>query len=276
MNQYFTTYISIIVSSLTILSYLLALNEYYENKAYWDFFHINRKIRTNMRSGFHAEYLSYALVITGFFLIVDGCLVYFQKQVKNTYLFLLYYSAICFILFIIVFIVLYFIIRKFSLTDVNERRIWSNKKQYHQYVRKAYRLSFLKLSISYLLIVIALYFFSVNKAYYISGFLFAAAFIYLQFQNYSQRQQLIIETKWFDITRIGNETFVILAHNGDLVQMNKCSIYGKVLYINLDRAVIQRIEHISYQTIHIEKFEKICNGAICTEHYKVGYKRNFY
>lgn len=147
MDQNTITNGSIIISSLTILSYLLAINEYYENKAYWDYFHISDRIRTNMRSGFHAEYLSYALVIICFFLIIDGFLVYFQEQVKNTCLFLLYYSVICIVLFAVVLIALYFIVWKFSLTDVNERRVWENKKHYLQYVKKAYRLSLLRLSV---------------------------------------------------------------------------------------------------------------------------------
>ena len=49
MDQNTITNGSIIISSLTILSYLLAINEYYENKAYWDYFHISDRIRTNMR-----------------------------------------------------------------------------------------------------------------------------------------------------------------------------------------------------------------------------------
>lgn len=275
MNQDFITYISTAVSSLTILSYLLAINEYYDNKAYWDFFHIDNILRTNLRSGFHAEYLSYALVITCFFLIIDGVLVYFQEQIKNTYLFFIYYSSICLVLFIIAFIALYFIIWKFSLTDVNERRIWSNKNQYHQYVRKVYRLSLFRFCLPYLFIVIALYYFSVKKAYLISGILFTAAFIYLQFQNYSQRQQLIVGMKWFDIAKINNKTYVILANKGDMIQMNKCIIKKEILYIFLDDVEIRKIDCVNYRTNYFIKFEKICNGAICTKHYKIGYRDDF-
>lgn len=275
MDKELLTYISIIVSSLTILSYLLAINEYYDSKAYWDFFHIDKIIRTNMRSGFHAEYLSYALVITCFFLIIDGILVYFQEQIEDKYMFLIYYSTICILLFIIAFIALYIIIWKFSLTDINERRIWSNRKQYHQTIRAVYRLSLLRFCFPYLFIVIALYYFSVKKAYPISGILFTVAFIYLQFQNYSQRQQLIVEMKWFDIAKINDKTYVILANKGDMIQMNKCIIMKDILYVFLDDVKILKIDSIDYQTKYFKKFEKICNGAICTKHYKIGYRDDF-
>lgn len=274
-NQVLITYATTILSLLTILSYLLAINEYYGNKAYWDFFHIDFRIRTNMRSGFHAEHLSYASVITLFFLLIDGILIFYSELETNPIIFLFNYIIVCFVLFIISLFVLYIIIWKFHLTDVNERRIWNNLKLYRQYLWKVYCLSFLKLSIPYWLIISVLYYFSIKKAYLISAFLFASAFVYLQFQNYSQRQQLIIDMKWFDITKIQNETYVVLAHNGDLLQMNKCNIYNGILYIDLDKVVIQKKDYINYQTIYINKFEKICNGSICTEHHIAGYRNGF-
>lgn len=109
----------------------------------------------------------------------------------------------------------------------------------------------------------------------ISAFLFAVAFIYLQFQNYSHRQQMINETKWFNITSIGNESYVLLAYNGDLIQMNRCRLYKGILYISLDNVLIRNMNGVIYQTMYINRFEKICNGAICTEHYKARYRDGF-
>lgn len=272
----FKTYVPLVISLLTILSYLLAINEYYENKAYWDFFHIDDSIRTNMRSGFHAEYLSYALIITFIFIAIDNMLVFFANKLENKILFSLLYFGICLILFVVVFISLYFITIKFHLTDVNERNMWGDESEFLKHIRKIYKLQLIKLGISYWLIIIALYFYSILNYYLLSALIFASAFIFLQFQNYSQKQLSIIDKKWFDIVKEDNgSTYVILAHNGNSIQMNRCTLKKDILTINLDDVKIQTDNCINYQTTYVRKFEKTCNGSICTEHHIASYRKDF-
>ena len=264
-----------IASLLTVLSYLLAINEYYDNKAYWDFFHIDFRIRTNMRSGFHAEHLSYATVITLLFVVINEALIYFENKVESSFMFSLYYLVICIVLYVIAFIALFFIIWKFHLTDVNERIVWKEEEKYLQYIVKAYRLSLLRLSIPYWLLVVALYVFSIGKNYLLSAIIFASAFFFLQFQNYSQRQQLILDMKWFDITEYEDEKYVVLAYKGDYLQMNNCRINNDILYINLDKVVVLRKDAVKYTTTYVKRFEKICNNTVCTEHFITGYRKGF-
>ncbi len=275
MGDSLVSYAAFIISSLTILSYLLAINEYYNNKAYWDYFHIDDRIRTNMRSGFHAEYLSYALVITCVFILLDGVLVYFNDKVADKNDFIFYYILICIEIFVVSFGSLYFVIRKFNSQDVNERRIWTDVDSFVKYIFKLWGYSLIKLGIPYVLIVIALYFYSIETEYLMSVILFAIAFIVLQFVNYSQRQALLVNMKCFNIYKPNEEQFVVLAQHGNTAQMNRCTIDNGILNIYLDDVKILTSDCLDYQTIYVDKFEKYCNGAVCTKHYAFGFREDF-
>ena len=283
MEERLVHYATLIISSLTILSYFLSIYEYYNNKAYWDYFHIDDRLRTNMRSGFHAEYLSYALIFTCLLLVIDGALVFFNNKIADKDLFKLYYSLICIAIFVIASGVLYCIIKKFQSQDVNERRLWPDEKSYGSYLNKVFMLNLLKLGVPYGIIMPAIYLFSIGKKYLIAAILLAASFIYLQFMNYSERQQLIGYMKYFNIYKPTSNSdsdkdknmYVVLAQIGNTVQMNKCTINHGVLSINLDEVKILTTDSLDYRTMYFDKFIKICNGANCTKHYIVGYRDDF-
>ena len=246
MGDNIIKFVPIIISLLTVLSYFLAINEYYVKKAYWDFFHINECCRESMRSGFHAEYLSYALLILIMLAFIDYMLVYFWRIVRNPQK---NFLLLCAIIFVLVLIAAYIVIWKFNLTDVNERRIWESKRTYHQFIRKKYRFFIEKYGVPYWIVIFSLYYLSIKQKYIISVLLFTIAFVIIQFQNYSQQQQAIIDIKWFDIVSTEEGFYVVLGQNGELMQLNRCNIEKNTLFINLDEVMLRKINSITYKTI---------------------------
>lgn len=254
-----------IVSLLTVLSYFLSLNEYYTKKAYWDYFHIHENCRSGMRSGFHAEYLSYSIIVSALIIMVEKTINLLLKNVNEP---MPVYCIICVVLFWIIMFVLWGITKKFSLSDANERKVWESVQEYRGYITKRFCLFAIEYGFVYLVCVIFLYLFTIWKDYMLLLIPMVCIFVFMQVCNYSIRQQMILCQKYFDIITIDGQLYVALECVDGLYQLNVCE-YDKALKkltINLDCFIMYRKNRMDFNTVYVNKFNRKCNGEICKEH----------
>ncbi len=126
-----TEFIAIITFSVSILSGILAMIEYFRLKGKWDFYYLNDSGRSSIRHSFHPEYLATSLFIIGtmFFIVIN-------ENIRNIIDDVLSAIVIICIVTIIIYISSYVIFYMFSRSDV-EKGIYMQKEYYGIIAEKA-------------------------------------------------------------------------------------------------------------------------------------------
>lgn len=267
-----TVIIAFVVSGLSLLSYFLAINEYYNKKAYWDYYHVHDKCRSTMRSGFHAEYLSYAVVLMTILVIIFEIMQKFWNDIKNQWV--IACVLMCIALSLVLYVIFKVIIWKFHLTDINERLVWKSKEEYKKFIRIESNLYFKEYSICGSVILLGMFVSIKTQSLFIFGVFIISVFIFMQFENYSKRQILLSYRKWFDITIYNNQTYAIIEEYLDFFYLIKCEIDKERISLYLDNFLIVKMDCTNVETKYFSSIEKYCNSHQCNEHYKIGYRKD--
>lgn len=265
-----TVLIAFIISCLSILSYFLAINEYYTKKAYWDYYHVHDKCRSTMRSGFHAEYLSYAVVLLTVFIIIFEVIQRFWNNIKSNWL--VVYIVMSAVLSLALYIFFRLIIWKFHLTDVNERLVWKSIKEYKKFIKVKSKLYYKEYSICCVVILLGMFLSIKENSLFIFGVFIILVFIFMQFENYSKRQTLLSYRKWVDITVYDEHTYAIIEEHLDYFYLIKCKIDQDTLKLYLDDYLITKKDCMDAETKYFTNIEKYCHSHLCNNHYIIGYR----
>lgn len=211
------TVITIIVSSFTLLSYYLSINEYYCNKAYWAYYHVNKMYRKEMRSGFQAIYLSVAVIIILVFGVIAYGIYYFWEIIGINWI------MWCLLLCLITSIVLYSVLRamtwKIHLVDYNERRAWENKEEHSDFVKMKANLLFLEYGIGISVMFLGLFVCMKSSIYILIILFLLCALVYMQFQSYSNELRLLDYRKWIDIVKVEEVEYALIEVGTDWVYL---------------------------------------------------------
>lgn len=265
-----TVLIAFIISCLSILSYFLAINEYYTKKAYWDYYHVHDKCRSTMRSGFHAEYLSYAVVLLTVFIIIFEVIQRFWNNIKSNWL--VVYIVMSAVLSLALYIFFRLIIWKFHLTDVNERLVWKSIKEYKKFIKVKSKLYYKEYSICCVAVLLGMFLSIKENSLFIFGVFIILVFIFMQFENYSKRQILLSYRKWVDITVYDEHTYAIIEEHLDYFYLIKCKIDQDTLKLYLDDYLITKKDCMDAETKYFTNIEKYCHSRLCNNHYIIGYR----
>lgn len=265
-----TVIIAFIISCLSILSYFLAINEYYSKKAYWDYYHVHDKCRSAMRSGFHAEYLSYAVVLLTVFVIIFEALQSFWANIQDVWF--IVYVLMNLVLLPVLYLFFRLILWKFHLTDVNERLVWENIEEYKRFIKVKSRLYFVEYGICCSAVLLGMFVSISRKSLFIFGIFIILIFIFMQFENYSKSQILLSYRKWIDVTVYNEHTYAIIEENLDCFYLIKCYVEKETLRLYLDNFLLIKKDCIVAETKYFTKIDKYCNSKSCSKHFIVGYR----
>ncbi|UOO37405.1 hypothetical protein IZU99_09110 [Oscillospiraceae bacterium CM] len=244
---------------VTAVGYYLSLSEYYNKKAYWDYFYIHDLCRTSMRSGFHPEYLSLAAVI----LLVASLIICYLFQ--NKAFFIIDWPVklliLCIAIFAVVSLALFLILWKFLLPEVNEQGIWK-KRQFLKHIGLQALFIAIGITGACLVFLLAIVFFMLQGFNLVSIVLIAFVLVALQFANYSYNQRQLAHKKWLFITTYQNSTFAVIETNSDFMQLVACHITGdrkQCAELVLDDVVLLKTRTIAFEKMYFAQINRRIN-----------------
>ncbi len=264
------TIITIVLSCFTILSYYLALNEYYSKKAYWEIYHVHKMCREGMRSGFHAEYLSVATII----LIPFGAIMYmvksFWQEIQKQCFF--WCAMSCIVVSLVSLFIIWIMTRKLYLTQYNERIVWENKKLFNKHVSMVSRLLFMEYGVGILFMIVGIFVCMKKNNYMILIPILFCTLIYMQFQNYSRQLKLQNYRKWVDVIEIKDENYAVIEECNGFLYLVKCieKKQENELILKLDNFLIHKINSEIMTTKYYSKISRECNSRNCNRNYIIG------
>ncbi|MCL2860006.1 MAG: hypothetical protein FWF46_05530 [Oscillospiraceae bacterium] len=196
-------FVIIVTLLTTIASNLLAMLEYFVNKAYWDYFFIDDSQRNKMRSGFNPEQLCYGIIVV----IVLFLVFELTKFNKNLLI------IVSIIVYIAIIFILRFVIRSFTKPLRDEIKIL-NSGEYNKNCRKMLFMVSLTVILNLIIFTIGSYIY--NKVYSNIIWLIIPLIIMLILTImllYGFKKSQIKNYKMFKTIKIGNEDFIILNEN---------------------------------------------------------------
>lgn len=256
--------IALVISSLSILGYFMAVNEYYSRKAYWDYFHVHDKCRQKLKLGVQVENLSNAVILLLVFVFLYDTIEKFWTK-SNKYFFIKLFCVVV-VTLVLYYIILKILVWKFNLTDINERCAWKIE-EYKVYVNYKTKLYFVEYSCAGIILLIGMCVGILLEKKYIFILSIFAAFILTQFLNYSNIQKLIIYTKWYEVTVIDDNYYTVIEENNGYFYLIKCTFNKEQIIIYLDEYLILKEDRLNVKTMYFNSLKKICHNRDCSGHY---------
>lgn len=264
-------FIGIITASIAVLSTVLALLEYFEKKAYCDYFFIEDYARDGCRSGFHPEYLSFAvLVFCCFFaayILISSILPFANRFV------------------VIALIIVIPTVFSFCISALIYW-LYHDPQKDEMCCRTAKELR--KTSIKFALLKAAKWFsvsilFSsgywiyteMNDVTVILFFIVVCIYVYIKFGYECNKEILKNEIRFFNIIKCGNKSYAILnTHNG-FHYCVRIKMNSENVNLYLDRVKIFNAcdSDISIKRKYIKSFNRILNNKKVQDNQKLGIKR---
>lgn len=248
-------FIAIITFSVSILSGVLAMIEYFRLKGKWDYYYLDDSGRTSIRSGFNPEYLATSLFIIGimFFVIINSEIRNIIDDVSKA-------TIIIFVITIIIYISAYVIFYMFSKSDV-QKGIYLKKEYYGIIAEKA-----LFTTIKYLLQIILFYlvYKAITTLHYMEilpCILISGAFMVL-FEYYIAKN-ITSKNRVYDIIKYNGRDYCVLSYvNSFKYYIVKVKINDNQLKLYLSTRILIDSNGVEIYKNYFKEIIRIYNGNI--------------
>lgn len=249
--------ITVLTALVAILSQLLAMIEYFQLKAKWDFYYLDEIGRRGMRAGFHPEYLATSLAIILCFILflsIDILTTVVERYLVVTLL------SISVTIFALAYAIFYFF-SYFSMV----KKIW-NKKQYKKITFVKAFLTTLKYS-TVIMILLVLYKRIITDSTYIIQISILAiclcGIIYIYFEYNISKYKTSRYMRCYILLDYKGSKYAILEISQDKKSYYavQCLNEDENLYLYLDTKIVIPVENTVTQKAYFKKIIRVVNGV---------------